>query len=64
MGGTMRDFTPRRFDAAAGTTVIDYALHAAGPASDWRVVHWSATSQRSVALAAQQSYPNISINIG
>ncbi|HEX8414210.1 MAG TPA: siderophore-interacting protein [Sphingomicrobium sp.] len=33
--GTMRDFTPRRFDAAAGTIAIDYALHPAGPASDW-----------------------------
>lgn len=33
--GTMRDFTPRRFDAAAGTIVIDYAMHAAGPAVGW-----------------------------
>lgn len=31
----MRDFTPRRFDVAAGTIVLDYALHDAGPASDW-----------------------------
>ncbi|HEU0044489.1 siderophore-interacting protein [Sphingomonas sp.] len=33
--GTMRDFTPRRFDTAAGTIAIDYALHDAGPAIDW-----------------------------
>lgn len=30
-----RDFTPRRFDAAAQTLAIDFALHEAGPASDW-----------------------------
>ncbi len=31
----MRDFTPRRFDPAAGTMVIDFALHEAGPATQW-----------------------------
>lgn len=31
----MRDFTPRRFDVAGGTMVIDYAMHHAGPAVDW-----------------------------
>lgn len=31
----MRDFTPRRFDPAAGTLVIDFALHEAGPATEW-----------------------------
>ncbi|WP_070106280.1 siderophore-interacting protein [Burkholderia plantarii] len=30
-----RDYTVRRHDAAAGTLVIDFALHDAGPASDW-----------------------------
>ena len=39
--GTMRDFTPRRFDAAAGTIALDYALHGssdgAGPAVAWAV---------------------------
>jgi NADPH-dependent ferric siderophore reductase len=30
-----RDFTPRRFDAAAGTFVIDFALHPQGPAVEW-----------------------------
>lgn len=35
-GGTvMRDFTPRRFDTAGGTLVIDFALHEAGPATQW-----------------------------
>jgi NADPH-dependent ferric siderophore reductase len=32
---TMRDYTPRRFDAAAGTLQIDFALHQAGPATRW-----------------------------
>jgi NADPH-dependent ferric siderophore reductase len=30
-----RDFTPRRFDGAAGTLDIDFALHDAGPATRW-----------------------------
>ena len=35
-GGTARrDFTPRRFDPVAQSLVIDFALHDAGPASDW-----------------------------
>ena len=35
----MRDYTPRRFDARAGTLVLDFALHGAGtdigPATAW-----------------------------
>lgn len=31
----MRDYTPRHYDAAAGTLVIDFALHDAGPATAW-----------------------------
>ena len=34
----MRDFTPRSFDIAAGTLVIDFALHDAGPATQWAAV--------------------------
>ena len=36
-GGTpaMRDFTPRRFDTGKGTLTIDFALHDAGPATQW-----------------------------
>ena len=34
-GTEMRDFTPRRFDAAAGELWIDFFLHQAGPAADW-----------------------------
>ncbi|HEY4135810.1 MAG TPA: siderophore-interacting protein [Alphaproteobacteria bacterium] len=30
-----RDFTPRAYDAAAGTMVIDFALHESGPATQW-----------------------------
>lgn len=30
-----RDFTPRRFDTAKGTLAIDFALHDAGPATQW-----------------------------
>ena len=32
---TMRDYTPRHFDAGAGTLEIDFALHVAGPATRW-----------------------------
>lgn len=31
----MRDYTPRRYDAAAGTLEIDFVLHGDGPASGW-----------------------------
>ncbi|AXS42536.1 siderophore-interacting protein [Breoghania sp. L-A4] len=31
----MRDFTPRRFDVAAGMITIDFAIHEEGPATDW-----------------------------
>jgi NADPH-dependent ferric siderophore reductase len=31
----MRDFTPRRFDRARGSLTIDFALHDAGPATQW-----------------------------
>jgi NADPH-dependent ferric siderophore reductase len=32
---TMRDFTPRKYDAAAGELTIEFALHDAGPATAW-----------------------------
>ncbi|WP_394788150.1 siderophore-interacting protein [Rhodoferax sp.] len=32
---TMRDYTPRNFDAQALTLEIDFALHDAGPATTW-----------------------------
>ena len=32
---TMRDYTPGRFDAVAGTLEFDFALHDAGPATQW-----------------------------
>lgn len=31
----MRDFTPRAFDSAAGTLVVDFALHDHGPSMQW-----------------------------
>ena len=31
----MRDFTPRAWNSSAGTFVLDFALHAEGPAVDW-----------------------------
>jgi len=31
----MRDYTPRRHDAANGTLVLDFAVHDAGPATQW-----------------------------
>ena len=30
-----RDYTPRRYDAASGELSIDFALHEAGPATQW-----------------------------
>lgn len=30
-----RDYTPRRYDAAANTLVIDFVLHGDGPATSW-----------------------------
>lgn len=30
-----RDYTPRRFDAVAGELAVDFAMHEAGPATDW-----------------------------
>lgn len=30
-----RDYTPRRYDAARGELSIDFALHEAGPATEW-----------------------------
>lgn len=32
-----RDYTPRRFDPAARTLTIDFALHDAGPATRWAI---------------------------
>ncbi|MDM8358181.1 siderophore-interacting protein [Pandoraea communis] len=31
----MRDYTPRQYDAAAKTLVIDFAMHESGPATQW-----------------------------
>ncbi len=31
----MRDYTPRRYDAAANTLTIDFVLHGEGPATTW-----------------------------
>lgn len=32
-----RDYTPRRYDASRSELIIDFALHDAGPATDWAV---------------------------
>jgi NADPH-dependent ferric siderophore reductase len=32
---TMRDYTPRRYDAATGELDIDFVLHGEGPAATW-----------------------------
>lgn len=32
---TMRDYTPLHFDAAAGTLLMDFAIHGDGPAAEW-----------------------------
>lgn len=31
----MRDYTPRRYDAEAGTLLVDFVIHDAGPATAW-----------------------------
>jgi NADPH-dependent ferric siderophore reductase len=31
----MRDYTPRSFDPVAGSLTIDFAIHEAGPATNW-----------------------------
>ncbi|MQT14477.1 siderophore-interacting protein [Rhizobiales bacterium Sp-1] len=31
----MRDYTPRAFDPAAASLILDFALHDSGPATDW-----------------------------
>jgi len=31
----MRDYTPRRHDAACGELIVDFVLHGDGPASEW-----------------------------
>jgi NADPH-dependent ferric siderophore reductase len=31
----MRDYTPRKYDGERGELVIDFALHVAGPATEW-----------------------------
>ena len=31
----MRDFTPRRFDPATNELIVDFAIHEAGPATEW-----------------------------
>jgi NADPH-dependent ferric siderophore reductase len=31
----MRDYTPRRYDAAAGLLYVDFVIHEAGPATAW-----------------------------
>lgn len=35
LGETMRDYTPRAFDAVARRLTVDFALHDAGPATAW-----------------------------
>ncbi|NKF21245.1 siderophore-interacting protein [Solimonas marina] len=44
----MRDYTPRHYDAAAGSLQIDFALHEAGPATRW----------------AEQAKPGDSLGVG
>jgi NADPH-dependent ferric siderophore reductase len=36
-GEQRRDYTPRRFDPVARTLAIDFALHDAGPATQWAI---------------------------
>lgn len=45
---TMRDYTPRAYDAAAQTLTIDFALHDAGPATAWAL---QATPGQQIGVA-------------
>lgn len=47
LGETMRDYTPRAFDAAARRLTVDFAIHDAGPATAWAL---QATPGQSVTI--------------
>ena len=48
-----RDYTPRRFDRAARTVTVEFALHGHGPASDW--ARRAAPGQRAVLAGPRGS---------
>ena len=48
-----RDYTPRRFDRAARSVTVEFALHGHGPASDW--ARQAAPGQRAVLAGPRGS---------
>jgi NADPH-dependent ferric siderophore reductase len=55
-----RDYTPRRFDVAHNELVIDFALHDAGPATNWQPRPRPANSLRLAVHAVLSSCRTIS----
>lgn len=49
-----RDYTPRRFDAAAGELTLEFALHGDGPAAGWAAQ--AAPGQRAVIAGPRGSF--------
>lgn len=50
---TMRDYTPRRFDADRSELTIDFVLHEAGPVSDW--ARTAASGKQAIVLGPRGS---------
>jgi NADPH-dependent ferric siderophore reductase len=49
-----RTYTPRRFDSAAGTLEVDFALHGPGPAATW--AEQAKIGQQLVLMGPAQGY--------
>lgn len=49
-----RDYTPRRYDAAAGELTIEFALHGDGPAAEWAAQ--AAPGQRATIAGPRGSF--------
>ena len=60
-GGARRDYTPRWFDAAAGTLAIDFALHGGGAVSGWAL---AARPGDRVDISGPKSSTIVSPDIG
>ncbi|MFI5841642.1 siderophore-interacting protein [Catenuloplanes sp. NPDC051500] len=54
---TTRDYTPRRFDAAAGELTIDFVLHAHGPAGRWATTAAPGASLGVIGPRGSQVFP-------
>src|SRR5256885_2676844 len=57
---TLRDYTPLRYDAARQNLIMDFALHDAGPATEWAL---TAPLGQWVGLAGPRGSLVISANL-